>query len=369
MKTNKILFSVLGISLLSLQAMAPSDFIAHTNSSIRRFPAAETPATLSVDGNLKVTGTINIAGKDAASTKDVQRLKYKMANLQGEVKKLQAKLSETKKNEQTNDNKAEEDAKIEALTKLIADQKAEIEKLKLDIKNSEVKVAKEENKVAKSEDKKEDKKENKPVGTVTCKAESKGEKLEADVKKNLEDSDAIIAALKKENAELKKSSSAKDEDKKSSQNPELIALMSQMTSMFSTQMQAQMQMQVQMLNMLSQMQETIFPQMSPYTLDLSQGLRSPYALNNNLGGLGVGWNVGISANSQWPSYRNPYSTLPELVRQPASANGVLFSSPAMSFKGFDFNQPVVQPSFPAQPAQQVQPAEPLQLSMAQTLSL
>lgn len=170
-----------------------------------------------------------------------------------------------------------------------------------------------------------------PVEVVTCKAESKGEKLEADVKKSLEDKEAVLKQVE---------GIKKDEEKKPSDNSDLIALMSQITTMFSTQMQSQMQMQIQMMNMLSQMQNNMMPQMSPYAMDFSQGFNSPYSQNDSIGLGSLG--VGIPAyGSQWSGYQSPYSIMPNMNRQPAQAPsdfGFSFNSQAPTFSGFDFSQ-------------------------------
>ena len=102
-------------------------------------------------------------------------------------------IKKAKEIELLKNNKTEE--KIDALTKLIVEQKADVEKLKNDIKNAEVKDVKilNQNKVA--------------VEVVVCKSESKGEKLEADIKKLLNDKEEVLKrvdGLKKENDEFKK---------------------------------------------------------------------------------------------------------------------------------------------------------------------
>ncbi|MGZ3787058.1 MAG: hypothetical protein ACXVLQ_00965 [Bacteriovorax sp.] len=168
-----------------------------------------------------------------------------------------------------------------------------------------------------------------------CKAEAKGEKLEADVKKQLEDKEVVL----KQFDGLKKDSSQNTSD-----HSELIALMSQITTMFSTQMQGQMQLQIQMMNMLAQMQNSMTPQMSPYSFNSNDnsfyGLKSPYNLNDSIG-LG-GWEVGIPAyNSQWSGHLTPYSIMPEITRQPAQAQsdfGFNFNSQVPALRGFDFSQ-------------------------------
>ncbi len=331
MKANKLFFCALSVSLLSLQVMAPADFIIHTNSFKGRMPANEQAPAKKVVAKKP-------AAKKAVTSKEMKDLKTKLATLEQSLKNKEDLLDQkTKEIEQLKNNRTDE--KIAALTKLIEDQRSDIDKLRNDIKNSEVK----DSTVAK---------ENKaPSDIVLCKSESKGEKLEADVKKNLEDKEAVlkqIEGLKKENDGLKSEiASSKPVEKKSSENSELIALMSQMTTMFTAQMQAQMQAQAQMLSMLTQIQGTMFPQVSPYASDFSQGLAYPGYPGGNGGfnNIGIGWGgmgVGIPANSQWSAYSNPYA-MPEMNRQPAQTQsdfGFTFNN-REPLRGFDFTQPAV----------------------------
>lgn len=203
------------------------------------------------------------------------------------------------------------------------------------------------------------------VEQVACKSESKGEKLEADIKKLLEDKESVlkqIDGLKKENEDLKlklttvpeakKQQLAPKEESHKSENSEVISLMSQMTTMFSAQMQSQMQMQLQMMSMLSQMQNNTLPQMNPYSYLPSQFSRSQnfgYPHAGSYGGyptlsdsIGLGaMGVGISApTSPWSDYQNPYSIMPSMTRQPISSPsdyGFSFNRPQL-IQGFDFNQ-------------------------------
>lgn len=385
MKANKLFFCALAVSVLSIHSMSPSDFIAHTES-IRgnRAPASEAAP-------VKKAPAKKAIAKKAVTSKEMKDLQDKLAKLEIDLKNKQDLLDQkTQEVDQLRNSKTDE--KIDALTKLIVDQKADIDKLKSDIKNSEVKDVKFVNQSKTS------------VQVVVCKSESKGEKLEADMKKLLEDKEAVLKqvdGLKKENDDLKlKLTSSvpevkKDEvkmdevkkqeiakaddaapvedkkpiakkqqslDKKSSDNSDIIALMSQMTTMFSTQMQSQMQIQIQMMNMLSQMQSNMMPQMSPYAVDFSQGFKSPYSLNDSVD-LG-GWGVGIpSYGSQWSGYQSPFSMMPNLTRQPASQAsdfGFSFGSQqAPMMRGFDFNQTPAasqQPHLPELQKQQLLPS-------------
>ena len=354
--------------------MSPTDFIAHTNALNNRGPASE-PANKAY--------TKNAVTKKLVTSKEMQDLKAKLALLEIDLKAKQDQLDQKSKEiEQLKINKSDE--KIEALSKLIIDQKADIDKLKIDIKNSEVKDFKIVN--------------NNKVEVVICKSESKGEKLQDEVKKGLEDKEAVIkkvediklteikkeeikpiAKTEEEKKEVIAKAEDKTEDKKAdakpskefkSDNSEMISLMSQMTTMFTTQMQAQMQLQVQMMTMLSQMQTNFMPQMSPYAYDFSSQAH-PYSYNDTLG-LGA-WNVGIPAtSSHWPTqswsnnYSSPYSVMPSLERQPAQAPtdfGFSFKQQQYPMMPFDFNQAPA----PTSPAP-VQKAAPVELARTQILS-
>lgn len=343
MKVNKVFF-VTALSLIAFQAMSPTELLVSTNSA-SRMPAAvakKTPAKKRVV-------------KKPVTSKEMKALQDKLALLEKDLKTKESLLDEKSKEIELLKNRKTEE-KIESLTKLIADQKSDIDTLKADIKNSEVKVVEVRNN------------NNTEVEIVVCKSESKGEKLEADVKKLLEDKESVLKqvdGLKKENEDLKlklivpevKSSvvaEVKPEVKAEakSQNAEVIALMSQMTTMFSAQMQSQMQMQVQMMSMLSQMQNNRMPQMSPYAYGPSQfsiGQASGYPSAGSYGGyptfndgLGLGaMGIGISApTSPWSDYQNPYSIMPSMSRQqlPTPADfGFSFNRP-QGIQGFDFNQ-------------------------------
>ena len=240
----------------------------------------------------------------------------------------------------------------------------------------------------------EDKKNNE---TVTCKSEAKGEKLEADLKKLLSDKEEVlkrVEGLQKENDKLKlkltsnsetkvedkkpeetKVAEVKAEDKKSetkqsvsqdkkSDNSELVALMAQMTSMFTAQMQSQMQMQLQMMNMFSQMQSNAMPQMNPYAPSVYTGNyfnNNPYAyptIGSTLGAYSAG--VGIPAQSSpWSSSINPYTVLPAMTRQQISTPadfGFSFNQSPTLIRGFDFNQvpAATQQPIRIQPKQQIE---------------
>jgi hypothetical protein len=157
-----------------------------------------------------------------------------------------------------------------------------------------------------------------------CKSESKGEQLESDVNKLLEDKVEILKVVEAPKENIKTDSS------------ELLALMSQMTTLFTSQMQMQIQMQNQMMNMILQMQSNIMPQLNPYSPNLYSNnfnyQLSP-TLNDNLSVMGSG--IGLPLNSQpsiWSQYSNPYSSMPLMERQQIIA--------PIKY-GFDFSQTTV----------------------------
>jgi myosin heavy subunit len=360
MKANKLFFYTVA-SLLTVQSMSP-DFINNVQPSHGRMPASA-----ATTAKKKVV-------KKAVTSKEMKALQDKLAQLEVDLHKKEDLLDQKSKEiELLKNNKTEE--KIDALTKLIVEQKTDVDKLKNDIKNSEVKDVKivNQNKTA--------------IEVVVCKSESKGEKLEADIKKLLDDKEEVLKrvdGLKKENDELKLKLTAAPEVKKQEiaktevkaevkvekeesiaedkapvakksqaldkklENSELMALMSQMTTMFTTQMQSQMQMQVQMMNMLSQMQTNMMPQTNPYSPSLySNNFMNNYAhgypsLNDSIGSYGLGMGLGISAQSSpWSDYSNPYSMAPSIKRQQLSAPadfGFSFNQAPYAIRGFDFNQ-------------------------------
>lgn len=342
MKANKIFF-VTALSLIAFQAMSPTELLVATNSA-SRMPAAVAKKAPAKKGVVKKPVT----------SKEMKALQDKLSLLEKDLKTKESLLDEKSKEIELLKNKKTEE-KIEALSKLIADQKSDIDTLKADIKNSEVKVLEVKNN------------NNTEVEIVICKSESKGEKLEADVKKLLEDKESVLKqvdGLKKENEdlklkllvpEIKSSVVAEKPDVKAeakSQNAEVISLMSQMTTMFSAQMQSQMQMQVQMMSLLSQMQNNRMPQMNPYAYGHSQfsiGQASGYPSAGNYGGyptftdgLGLGaMGIGISSpTSPWSDYQNPYSIMPNMSRQnlPIPADFGFSFNRSQGMQGFDFNQ-------------------------------
>lgn len=310
MKANKLFLSTLALSLISIQSMSPADLATKQHSSVRRMPA-DASASAIQSTEIKIINNIVVA-KEPVAKKAVteKQLKALQSRLTGLEKSLVSKEVLLEQNSQEikilkNENK------IEPLLKLINQQKSEIESLKTDIKNS-------------VRDIENQKKNNEVIESSICKSELKGEKLEADVKKLLEDKEAVL----KEVDGLKKDQAL---EKKPSENSELIALMSQLTTMFSAQMQSQMQMQIQMLTMFSQMKNSFMPEASPYAFN-----PSPFSNIQNFGspqaGQYGGFGVGIQA-SPWTAYQNPYSIMPNLDRQQLPQSG----NSSFGF-GFDFNQ-------------------------------
>lgn len=157
----------------------------------------------------------------------------------------------------------------------------------------------------------------------TCHAEIEGEKLKVEIADLLKDKELIlkqIDSLKVENVNLKasakKKNTANSDEIPPLENSATLLLMTQMTNLFSTQMQMQMQMQNQMLLMISQLQnniidETNFKRRLP-TLSESIDLNSK--------------NVGITYPQFKGNYgQNPYSSMPILI-------------PQQNIPGYDFDQ-------------------------------
>lgn len=311
MKANKLFLSTLAVSLISIQSMSPADLATKQHSSVRRMPA-DASASAIQSTEIKIINNIVVAkepvAKKAVTEKQMKELQARLAGLE---KSLVSKELLLEQNSQEIKILKNED-KIEPLLKLINQQKSDIESLKTDIKNSEIR------------DIENQKKNNEVIESSICKSELKGEKLEADVKKLLEDKEAVL----KEVDGLKKDQAL---EKKPSENLELIALMSQLTTMFSAQMQSQMQMQIQIMTMFSQMKNSFMPEANPYAFN-----PSPFSNIQNFGypqaGQYGGFGVGIQA-SPWTAYQNPYSIMPNLDRQQLPQSG----NSSFGF-GFDFNQ-------------------------------
>ena len=177
-----------------------------------------------------------------------------------------------------------------------------------------------------------------------CKSELKGEKLASDVKKLIEDKEEVLKVIELPKAKKEESKKATETAEVKSDNSEVLALMTQMTSLFTTQMQMQMQMQTQMMNMILQMQSNIMPQANPYAQQFyptnnMYGGYSSFNDNFNLRGNEVG--IGSAQPSQWSHNSNPYSAIPAMDRNqsyPPSEYGFSFDRAPAAQTGFDFNQ-------------------------------
>ncbi|MDO9184031.1 MAG: hypothetical protein Q7U04_16580, partial [Bacteriovorax sp.] len=222
MKANK--FFIYSVTSLLALPLISSDLILTLKHIPGRMPASDNIA-------------VSAPEKKAITEKEMKSLKD--ALLQAEVK-----LKETKS---LLDQKAIEidlsQQNIDETTRLLilqeVDQASDVRKLKNEITGSIIKEL-----------------EIKPV-PVECKSESKGEKLEADIKKLLNDKEEIISKieiLKKE----KYKNVMPNSEYSQAENYNVMGLMSQMTTMFTTQMQLQMQ----MMSMFSQMQMSMSPQLN-----------------------------------------------------------------------------------------------------------
>ena len=145
-----------------------------------------------------------------------------------------------------------------------------------------------------------------------------------------------------------KKGEAKKADASKSENSELVALMTQMTSMFTAQMQAQMQMQLQMMSMLTQMQSQIQAptQSGRYPIESQYGGGFYPSLSDSLYLRSYGLGLRAPA-STWSGFQNPYSAIiPEMSRQPISNSNDGFTC-RQPFQGFDFNEaPAAAPKLP-----------------------
>jgi hypothetical protein len=323
MKVNKMLF-VTVLSLAAFSAMSPTLFMANTNSRVSRTPAE-------VAKNKKVI-----------TLKTLNNLKKNLATLVADLK-TQEELLDQKSTDVENQTSSEPELEFKNQFKIVAEKKEAIEKLKIEIENSEVKE------ISKEDSKEETDSEEK----ITCKAESKGEKLEASVADLLKDKESIlkqIEGLKNENKELKSKLSETSETTETTvttltkkkkiapvddfshlENNSTLLLMTQLTSMFTTQMQGQMQMQQQMMTLMTQMHNNMMPVENIYkpmpTLSEILDLRSR--------------DIGVSSSQQGLNYyQNPYSMIPNLTPQQLPTQpdfGFSFSNPQI-MPGYDFNQ-------------------------------
>lgn len=190
-----------------------------------------------------------------------------------------------------------------------------------------------------------------------CHAQPEGDKLKEETKKQLEDKQAVLDSyieLKKENHELKEKLTAdskkekkeadskkekKETDSKEADSSELVTLMTQMTSLFTAQMNYQMQTQMMIMNLLNQSQSQMMPSFGPYSMNFSRNMYgrgySSFNDQNNLGEL----NIGLPDYQNQRSYNsNPYSILPPMIRQEIPDYGASLAPSRPQFNGFDFSQ-------------------------------
>jgi hypothetical protein len=286
-----------------------------------------------------------------ANPKEMQDLKDKLKSLEDDLKKKQS-LIDTKSSEAKTANASqtpEEADQIKKLQQLLDEQKKEIEKLKLQIKEAETKEPpkKEEGKpVAEADKEAEKKKANQEITVALCQAQKHANELESELKKLLKDKEDIMKELKEIRLLSEKSRDKKD-DKPSDKNDESkpsskeiarntddkkikrkggfsneqekfdysdyssVAMMGQITSLLLSQQQAQTQMQMQMFSMLN----TLVNKNSRSNYNSSENL-DPYNFYGiqSVGSIGYGYpsltdsfnyygnNIGISHYN----YNNPF---------------------------------------------------------------
>lgn len=164
--------------------------------------------------------------------------------------------------------------------------------------------------------------EVKPV--VTCHSESKGEKLETDVKNLIQDKEKVI-----EKVDEKKIDEKKDEKivNKPVDQAELMALLSKLTTL----MTAQMQVQMQMMSMLSTQLSQGFQAPSA---DMYSHANSSFSLDQNFNPEAYG--IGLGAQHAW--HESPYFSTPKLERQPAQSTSdfIYRTNQHPMMNGYDF---------------------------------
>lgn len=150
-----------------------------------------------------------------------------------------------------------------------------------------------------------DKKETKKDEAIQCKEKSRAD-LESELKKLVEDKEAILKELK----ELKDKKAQSKEIVNSSENTaNVLQIMSQLSSLMISQQQQQQVLMAQMFPLMMQMNSSssymgnrsLAPYMSPYGFN-SQNL-PVYQSNDTLSALGNHWGIGMSYND----YFNPKS--------------------------------------------------------------
>jgi len=157
-----------------------------------------------------------------------------------------------------------------------------------------------------------------------CKSELKGEKLEADVKNLLNDKVEIIKKVKPSKAEKAESSEKKlSNNENKTDNSELLALLGQMTTLISNQMQMQMDMQNQMMVILSQMQTPAYmTNLSPNSNDYFNRNSMQYG-SPNLEHYGIG--ISSGANYPNPYFRPQYNSWNNQMQMNSTTRGFDFS--------------------------------------------
>lgn len=167
-----------------------------------------------------------------------------------------------------------------------------------------------------------------------CVAELSGEQLQTDVHQLIKDKESILEEIKN----LKKEKEAM----KKPQNENTIAMMSEITSLLTSQMQQQMQlqmqMQMQMMNLMQQMQSLSMPSTNSFAQ------QSPtFTMNDYLNFVTPFIGQPAKNNSPWSSYVNPYIMLPEMTRSEIPQHDFGFLPKTGPARGFNFSQPDIMP--------------------------
>ena len=392
MKSN-ILLVIATLTFTQLSSMAFADN-KPAKKKQKRAPAAESKLTPAAPK------------KKVISEKEMKELKAKLAKLEEDLKAKTALVdAKTKELEQV--KSAQNDEKIDRLHKLLEEQKAQIDKLREEIKSTEVKnitVVKQEHIDVRNQ-----------INVIICQAKAQATKLEDEIQKLLKDKEEVlrqVSLLKEENEKLKtaavakpevkpeekkeavvaevkpeekkeeekKEEEKKEEDKKevakadkkkSYSNEDVVEMLSQITNMMMSQQQAQMQMQASMFSMMLSMNNmnsssNMFSNMNPYGLSFDYAPYSTFGFHHaypslsdsiQLHGYGIGNSFGIDNGIfGYPTYGNggfqPYTQVSPAPtqRQPSSMSLMPEASTSFGTRGFDFNlnssSPMQQPELP-----------------------
>lgn len=149
---------------------------------------------------------------------------------------------------------------------------------------------------------------------VQCLKDEQPTALEAEIKKLMADKESILKEIADLKAKKEDSPSHDKKDKKvtqTSENEDVISIMSQMTSMMISQQEQQLSLMQQMFTMMNQMQMMqiqSYPQQYNQSQNFMSAFQAPQGFNQQssiFGTLGEGIGISYPAQSA-PAYQNPY---------------------------------------------------------------